>query len=91
MYCKGGEMSRPKFCLNSVNTDNCPCRFCTTPKRHTGCHATCDEYIEWNDDHKKKLAERQHKKDMDEIYYNGAARRNAQLKQKGVSFGRRKK
>lgn len=84
-------MSRPKFCFNSVNTDDCPCKLCIPPKRHTGCHGTCEEYISWDDEHKRKLAERYHAKDMDDIYYAGAARRNKQLRQKGVSFGRGKK
>ncbi len=84
-------MGRPKFCLNSINTDDCPCRFCKTPKRHSGCHSTCEEYISWDDEHKRKLAERQHSKDMDDIYYTGANRRNKALTQKGVSFGRGKK
>ena len=27
----------------------CPCRYCTAPRRHAGCHASCDEYIRWAD------------------------------------------
>lgn len=82
-------MSRPKFCLNNINTDDCPCRGCGS--RNSGCHSNCDAYIKWNDNHKKKLAEQQHQKDMDDLYYSGATRRNKALTQKGVSFGRNKK
>lgn len=83
-------MSRPNFCLNSINTDDCPCKDCTTD-RYAGCHSQCNKYIEWNAEHKKKLAVRRHFKDSEDIYYSGASRRNKALSQKGVSFGRNKK
>lgn len=25
----------------------CPCRYCTPPKRTEDCHATCKEYVDW--------------------------------------------
>ena len=24
-----------------------PCKGCVEPKRHMGCHGTCQEYVEW--------------------------------------------
>lgn len=83
-------MSKPNFHLNNIDTDDCPCKDCGE-KRYPGCHSECVDYIMWNDEHQRKLAELQHEKDMDDIYYSGAARRNKQLKVKGVKFGRNKK
>lgn len=79
-------MSRPKFALNNINTDDCPCKDCTPDKgkRHSGCHGTCEEYITWDADHQQKLAQRQHIRDMDDVYYSGMFRRNKQLHQKGI-------
>lgn len=34
----------------------CPCKDCVAPKRHPGCHARCNEYIEWNEEHQQELA-----------------------------------
>ena len=28
-----------------MNTINC-CKYCVAPKRHIGCHAECQEYLE---------------------------------------------
>lgn len=81
-------MSRPRFMLNQVNTDDCPCNGCKPPKRNSTCHGCCVEYINWNDKHLKRLAELQHQKDMDDIYYTGARRRNKDMLQKGSKFGR---
>ena len=25
----------------------CPCKDCTPPKRCTGCHSSCKEYLAW--------------------------------------------
>jgi hypothetical protein len=33
----------------------CPCKNCVAPKRHSGCHGHCKEYIEWNEIHKQEL------------------------------------
>lgn len=33
----------------------CPCRHCVAPKRHSGCHAKCPDYTEWNEEHQKEL------------------------------------
>ena len=84
-------MGKPKYSFNNINTEDCPCKGCTPPKRNATCHANCQEYIDWDDKHKEKLAQRQHQKDMDEIYYSGAFRRNRSLMQKGAKFGRGKK
>ena len=27
--------------------NECPCRYCVAPKRHSGCHAQCGEYKKW--------------------------------------------
>lgn len=34
----------------------CPCNGCVAPKRHRGCHATCPDYIPWNEEHQQELA-----------------------------------
>lgn len=83
-------MSRPKFCLNSINTDDCPCKDCKTD-RYPGCHGECSKYIMWNDDHQRKLNSRQKERNITDTYYTGAARRNKQLMQKGAKLGRNKK
>ena len=33
----------------------CPCKGCVAPKRHSGCHSHCPEYIEWNIEHQQDL------------------------------------
>lgn len=83
-------MGKPKYCLSNVNTEDCPCKGCIPPTRHTGCHSTCDSYIKWNIDHQHKLEQVKASNDMS-TYYEGARRRNKALEQKGVSFGRGKK
>lgn len=35
----------------------CPCKDCVPPKRWAGCHSCCKEYIEWDAEHQKDLAE----------------------------------
>ena len=30
--------------------DKCPCRGCEAPKRHPGCHGTCEDKAEWDRD-----------------------------------------
>lgn len=37
--------------------EDCPCRFCTPPKRQTGCHGFCPDWAEW----KPKQMEKIHK------------------------------
>ena len=81
---------RPKYVLNEIDTDGCPCEGCVPPVRHSGCHAECSKYIDWDDEHKRLLAEIQHKKDMDDVYSLGVSRRCRNLKRKGLSFGRNK-
>ena len=34
----------------------CPCKYCVAPKRHAGCHAKCQEYIDWNEVHQIRKA-----------------------------------
>ncbi len=81
-------MSRPKFVLNSVNTDDCPCNGCNPPKRQSGCHGVCNEYIDWDSEHRKKLADRQRVRSINDVYYTGAQRRNKDIMQKGTKLGR---
>lgn len=38
-----------------MNND-CPCKDCVAPKRHSGCHSTCGEYIKWDKARKEELA-----------------------------------
>lgn len=38
--------------------NNAPCKTCVHPIRHTGCHASCEQYIEWkyeNDRQSKEI------------------------------------
>ena len=39
------------------------CRYCKPPKRQPGCHATCKEYLDekaaWEEEKKKRDAERE--------------------------------
>lgn len=32
-------------------TKPCPCKECVPPKRFPGCHGSCLDYAEWNNDH----------------------------------------
>lgn len=29
----------------------CPCKGCEAPKRHPGCHAHCEAYLDWKELH----------------------------------------
>lgn len=29
------------------NPEECPCRYCTPPKRTTTCHSSCPDYKQW--------------------------------------------
>lgn len=31
----------------NVQPKNCPCKECVPPKRHYGCHGSCEPYTEW--------------------------------------------
>lgn len=46
----------------------CPCRYCVPPKRHSGCHATCPDYKEWNEEHQKELEAFRKSRDEDTEY-----------------------
>ena len=32
-------------------TKPCPCKECIPPKRFPGCHGSCPDYAEWNNEH----------------------------------------
>lgn len=36
--------------------EDCPCNGCVPPKRHSGCHPVCPDYLKWEAKHKAKLA-----------------------------------
>ena len=46
---------------------NC-CNGCVPPKRHIGCHATCEDYISEKKKHEKKLKEIRRRKKEDAAY-----------------------
>ena len=84
-------MGYPKMVLNVSGSNNCPCKGCTADTgRHAGCHSSCEGYISWKNEHEQQMSTVRKQREFDEVYYSGAARRNSQLKQKGVSFGRGK-
>jgi hypothetical protein len=31
-----------------MGANDCPCKGCVAPKRHSGCHSVCEEYIAWH-------------------------------------------
>ena len=78
-----------KFFVSKANTDDCPCKGCQL--RSAECHSSCKDYLAWSRDHRKKLDSLQKENESLDAYYQGAARRNKQLVQKGVSFGRGRK
>lgn len=52
-------MERKTICFKPyyrVECGICPCKDCT--ERHIGCHAECDDYKRWDDEHKEKRSER---------------------------------
>lgn len=78
--------------LSNVDTNNCPCKGCTKETgRSAGCHAVCERYIPWKENHDKKLEEKSRKREEAEIYYTGMTRRNKSLTTKSVNFRRKKK
>ena len=45
-----------------MQLQNNPCRDCVAPKRHPGCHAECEAYLNWKkewDAQKEKIREQQ--------------------------------
>ena len=48
---------------------NSPCKYCVSPKRHIGCHATCKEYKDAKQDHdSEKNLIREAKRVDDDVY-----------------------
>lgn len=44
--------------------NDCPCKECVEPKRHTGCHSECTEYLDWKAaEEERKAIERKRKED----------------------------
>lgn len=80
-------MSRHRLML-TVNADDCPCNGCVPPKRNATCHGSCTEYLTWNDEHLKKLEEVHQQRNITDVYYEGARRRNKDMLQKGSRVGR---
>lgn len=80
-----------KFFVSKAYTDNCPCKGCVPPKRNAECHSNCKDFKIWDQEHRQKLESIRKDKESQDACYQGAARRNKQLTQKGVSFGRGKK
>lgn len=43
-------------------TNNLKCKNCKPPIRHPGCHATCQNYLSWKEEHDQEAkAERESK------------------------------
>lgn len=34
-----------------------PCRGCEAPKRHSGCHGECEEFIAWKEEYEQRKEE----------------------------------
>lgn len=39
---------------SGVNVTTCVCRDCKPPKRCSGCHSTCKEYIAWREEYDRQ-------------------------------------
>ncbi len=76
--------------FNHTPNPGCPCKGCLPPTRTSTCHSTCQLYVDWDKDHKRKLAKEKFEREIASVCRDGSARRNKQLTQKGVTFGRGK-
>lgn len=45
-----------------------PCRGCTEPKRHMGCHSTCQEYVSWRTARNDFLKQKQKSISVNDAY-----------------------
>jgi len=60
------------------------CRYCVAPKRHPGCHSTCEEYLKQSKENNEKMEMIRKEKsknvtlttyDFDKLAYKGLRRR----------------
>lgn len=69
----------------------CPCRYCTPPKRREGCHGACKEYIDWKADFDAQTQRRRQEEAADAILAEGAKNRKTRYAKGhygiGVKFG----
>lgn len=79
---------RSKF--NPTSNDKCPCKGCVPPQRALGCHSICQPYIDWLAEHQQKVEYIRQQRELTNLCFDSALRRNKQLLQKGASFGRSK-
>lgn len=76
-----------RIVLNSVNTDNCPCKGCAD--RYAGCHSNCLKYIGWKQDHEAKLQNLREQKQLDKLLFDNQVSRNKKVHQEGgIKYGR---
>jgi len=45
----------------------CPCKGCVPPKRHVGCHATCQLYIDWKKEYDVNAEKIRNNKNMERL------------------------
>jgi len=69
-----------------------PCLLCE--ERQVRCHATCEKYKAWKDQHEAKKADMKEKLQADIIYdgyHRGIVRKNARRKHQDEKSGRRQR
>lgn len=57
----------------------CPCRYCTPPKRREGCHGTCKEYIDYRADLNAQAQRRYQEGEVDAVLAEGATERKTRF------------
>lgn len=72
-----------------VNGQICPCKYCVAPRRHSGCHSSCQAYIEWkeqlNNENEKEKADKQTQCALSDFKRAGvekALRKNGSIKRR---------
>ena len=53
----------------------CPCRGCVPPQRSATCHATCNDYIEWDKEKEEKNRVIHENKEKANLLWQGTRRR----------------
>ena len=74
-----------------TKTNPCPCKLCVPPKRKPGCHSSCVEYAEWNNEHQAKKDKLRKAKERDDIVVEYVATTtNKNMRRKNFERAKRK-
>jgi hypothetical protein len=65
-----------------ISNNICPCKDCVAPKRHTGCHAACKEYKDWNIIHQQELDVVRKARNDEDVYINPMLRKFSKRRHK---------